>query len=200
MSTTLQDYFSRLTAVNRQRAMTGNQQYNTKMDASLAEGYFDTYSKNKLASQELSLKKDTLAAQKEYNAADIAYKYKALDQTTAYNTAYLDAYNKNLSSSNLWQGLGLGAYAGTMALQTYNKWKTTPALEKPVEIPAYSTTEGYSPATIEPPTGSYYPSKSVTSLDRYITDFFDPTTAGGVGSSSFDDFDIEASMGYSSPY
>ena len=45
MANVLQDYFSRMNALNRQRGMTGNMQYGRSLDPSIAEGYFDSYQK-----------------------------------------------------------------------------------------------------------------------------------------------------------
>jgi hypothetical protein len=107
MANTLQDYFSRLTAVNRQRGMTGNMQYNKTLDPAISEGYFDSYFKNKQASQAqanasrgLDISEKGLNAtianqdwnrgfQEKGQAADISYKDRALAAQTEYNTAML---------------------------------------------------------------------------------------------------------------
>ncbi len=63
MANVLQDYFRRMNALNRQRGMTGNMQYGRSLDPSIAEGYFDSYQKNKLQSQALANQKRGLDIQ-----------------------------------------------------------------------------------------------------------------------------------------
>jgi hypothetical protein len=74
MANVLQDYFSRMNALNRQRGMTGNMQYGRSLDPSIAEGYFDSYQKNKLQSQALANQKRGLDIQEKGVDADISYK------------------------------------------------------------------------------------------------------------------------------
>ena len=74
MANVLQDYFSRMNALNRQRGMTGNMQYGRSLDPSIAEGYFDSYQKNKLQSQTLANQKRGLDIQEKGVDADISYK------------------------------------------------------------------------------------------------------------------------------
>lgn len=65
MANVLQDYFNRVQALNRQRGMTGNMQYGRSLDPSIAEGYFDSYQKNKLQSQQLGMQREALELNKE---------------------------------------------------------------------------------------------------------------------------------------
>ena len=74
MANVLQDYFSRMNALNRQRGMTGNMQYGRSLDPSIAEGYFDSYQKNKLQSQTLANQSRGLDIQEKGVDADISYK------------------------------------------------------------------------------------------------------------------------------
>lgn len=74
MANVLQDYFSRMNALNRQRGMTGNMQYGRSLDPSIAEGYFDSYQKNKFQSQALANQKRGLDIQEKGVDADISYK------------------------------------------------------------------------------------------------------------------------------
>ena len=128
MANVLQDYFDRLTAVNRQRGMTGNMQYGRGMDASLAEGYFDAYNKNKNTSQDLALRKEALDA-------NTAYQQGSLANQAETNTWQRDVYNKALGQQNTWQaigavgqlaGIGAGAYFKQQALDG-----TKTAIDKP---------------------------------------------------------------------
>ena len=100
MANVLQDYYDRMTALNRQRGMTGNMQYGRALDASIAEGYFDSYEKNKNQSRQLAIMQQN---------ADTA-KYSA-EQSAKYNQANLDYQNKALRESRMWQGLGTGLTA-----------------------------------------------------------------------------------------
>lgn len=65
MAELLQDYFNRMTALNRQRGMTGNMQYGRALDSSIAEGYFDSAQKNKAQSQSLANQKRALDMQQQ---------------------------------------------------------------------------------------------------------------------------------------
>jgi hypothetical protein len=65
MPNLLQDYYDRLTALNRQRGMTGNMQYGRALDASLAEGYFDAAMKNKAQSASLANQRRALDIQQQ---------------------------------------------------------------------------------------------------------------------------------------
>ena len=109
MANVLQDYYNRMTALNRQRGMTGNMQYGRALDASIAEGYFDSYEKNKNASRQLAIMQQN---------ADTA-KY-AAEQNSKYNQRSLDFQNKALRDQQMWQGIGTGLYGiGTLA-KAYN--------------------------------------------------------------------------------
>ena len=123
MGNVLQDYFDRLTAVNRQRGMTGNMQYGRGLDASLAEGYFDAAQKNKNASQDLALRQQALNDQRVYQQGALANQASSTDM-----------YRQALGNQNTWQtvtALGqLGAAAGgfyqkQQALNQTNQNKST---------------------------------------------------------------------------
>lgn len=105
MANVLQDYFQRMNALNRQRGMTGNMQYGKALDGSLAEGYFDSYQKNKATSQTLANQQKQLAISQQQ--ADTA-RYSVDSQNALYNKA--------LNQNNLlgWGQLGMQALgAGT---------------------------------------------------------------------------------------
>ena len=64
----MQTYLEGIQKLNQQRGMTGNQAFNKGMDASLAEGYFDSEYKNRRSQEQLQLQKDTLAMQQQGQA------------------------------------------------------------------------------------------------------------------------------------
>lgn len=109
MANVLQDYYDRMTALNRQRGMTGNMQYGRALDASIAEGYFDSYEKNKNQSRQLAIMQQN---------ADTA-KYSA-EQSALYNQKNLDYQNQALRESRLWQGLGMGLNAIGTGVKIWN--------------------------------------------------------------------------------
>ena len=117
----LQDYFNRMTALNRQRGMTGNMQYGQGLDAAIAEGYFDSYQKNKQASQTLANQNKQLDIQQQ-NANTHADYYRA---ATINNARQLSMQKKAYSQSNAlgWGAVGAQAlgYAGKIA---YDRWNT----------------------------------------------------------------------------
>lgn len=136
----LQSYFDRMMALNRQRGMTGNAQYGKGMDAALAEGYFDSYQKNKNASQDLALRQRGLDIQQQ--GVDISRMNAETNKTTALagvdNTnRQLELYNKALRKNEAWQWAGAGTQALTLGGSAYLKNKEielktpTPALAKP---------------------------------------------------------------------
>ena len=109
----LQDYFNRMTALNRQRGMTGNMQYGKALDSSIAEGYFDSYEKNKAASDTRANQKAQLAVmQQGADTAAAAQKSNAAYQAgiLAHHSTQNDAYSKALTQSN---ALGWGSLATT---------------------------------------------------------------------------------------
>ena len=111
MANVLQDYYDRMTALNRQRGMTGNMQYGRALDASIAEGYFDSYEKNKNQSRQLAIMQQN---------ADTA-KY-AAEQNSKYQQRSLDFQNKALRDQQMWQVIGTGLYGiGTLA-KAYNDY------------------------------------------------------------------------------
>jgi hypothetical protein len=115
MANVLQDYFKRMTALNRQRGMTGNMQYGKALDSSIAEGYFDSYEKNKAASDSRANQKAQLAVmQQGADTAAAAQKSNAAYQvgSLAHQSTQNDAYSKALTQSN---ALGWGSLATTAA-------------------------------------------------------------------------------------
>ena len=104
MANVLQDYFDRMTALNRQRGMTGNMQYGKAIDSSLAEGYFDSYEKNKGASENRANQKAQLAIMQQ-NA-----------NTSRYQVDTMKDIQKN---QNMWQGLGMGLNAVAVGAKAY---------------------------------------------------------------------------------
>jgi len=115
MANVLQDYFDRMTALNRQRGMTGNMQYGKALDSSLAEGYFDSYEKNKAASE-------TRANQK----AQLGIMQQNADTSRAgldVQRYQVDAYNDAQKNSNMWQGLGMGLNAAAVGLKAIGDYR-----------------------------------------------------------------------------
>jgi hypothetical protein len=109
MANVLQDYYNRMTALNRQRGMTGNMQYGRALDASIAEGYFDSYEKNKNQSRQLAIMQQN---------ADTA-KYSA-EQNAKYNQQMMDFRNKAYRTDMMFQGLGMGLTALGTGFKAYN--------------------------------------------------------------------------------
>jgi hypothetical protein len=155
MANVLQDYFNRMTALNRQRGMTGNMQYGKALDSSLAEGYFDSYQKNKAQSQSLANQKAGLALQRN----NLNMQNRALTQSTMLG----------------WAGLGMKGLG--MAADYYLARDKNKAIETPVpqnnEV-ANSLNTGfqynYNPSTeriVEPytPAGANY-TTNIQSIDE----------------------------------
>ena len=116
MANVLQDYFDRMTALNRQRGMTGNMQYGKAIDSSLAEGYFDSYEKNKGDSENRANQKAQLAIMQQN--ADTSRM--GLD----VQRYQVDAYKDAQKNSNMWQGLGMGLNAVAVAGKAYGDYKS----------------------------------------------------------------------------
>jgi len=116
MANVLQDYFDRLTAVNRQRGMTGNMQYGQKMDASLAEGYFDSYQKNKKDSQDLALRQQALDDNRVYQQGTLANQTRSIDATSLAQQNQTEMYKQALGNKQTWDTVSaigqLGALGG----------------------------------------------------------------------------------------
>ena len=107
MANVLQDYFSRMNALNRQRGMTGNMQYGRSLDPSIAEGYFDSYQKNKLQSQTLANQSRGLDIQEKGVNADVSYKEwskgfqeEELAAQIDYNNRMLGLRGQELANAN----------------------------------------------------------------------------------------------------
>lgn len=117
MANVLQDYFDRMTALNRQRGMTGNMQYGKALDSSLAEGYFDSYEKNKAASEARANQKQQLAI---------------MQQNADTNRYQVDAYKSAQKNSNMWQGLGMGLNALAIGAKAVGDYR---ALSRDLQMP-----------------------------------------------------------------
>jgi hypothetical protein len=97
--------------------MTGNMQYGKALDSSLAEGYFESYEKNKATNQSLANQKAQLAiSQQSADTAAAAQKSNAAYQmgSLANQNSSNDVYSKALKQNNIlgWGSLaaqGLGA-------------------------------------------------------------------------------------------
>lgn len=122
MANVLQDYFDRMTALNRQRGMTGNMQYGKALDSSLAEGYFDSYEKNKAASEARANQKQQLAI---------------MQQNADTNRYQVDAYKSAQQNSNMWQGLGMGLNALAIGAKAYSDYS---AMNRALPMPTTGTT------------------------------------------------------------
>lgn len=129
MANVLQDYFDRMTALNRQRGMTGNMQYGKALDSSLAEGYFDSYEKNKAASEARANQKQQLAIMQQN--ADTSRM--GLD----VQRSQIDAYKSAQKNSNMWQGLGMGLNALAISAKAYSDYS---AMNRALPMPTTGTT------------------------------------------------------------
>lgn len=117
MANVLQDYFQRMNALNRQRGMTGNMQYAKALDGSIAEGYFDSYQKNKAQSQSLANQQKQLAISQQQ--ADTA-RYSVDSQNALYSKA--------LNQNNLLGWGGLAAQALGTGVKLYLGQEQTPTI------------------------------------------------------------------------
>jgi hypothetical protein len=131
MANVLQDYFNRQRALNQQRGMTGNMQYGRSLDPAIAEGYFDSYQKNKLQSQTIANQKEGLDIQR-FGAqtqrmgveADIGYKdwskgfqEKGLAAQIDYNNRMLGFKGEELAMQNAWNMARIGIESKNQAAQ-----------------------------------------------------------------------------------
>lgn len=156
MPNVLQDYFNRMTALNRQRGMTGNMQYGKALDSSLAEGYFDSYNKNKMQSQSLANQKRSLDLQ-------------AMNSVMNYGLQ-----NKAMSQSNLlgWGSTGaqLLTTAGTLLYDNYQKNQQQKAIDaKTKAMLAQGQLQQSIPYSSDPNDPGYVPQY----YDYYDTNFWD---------------------------
>ena len=133
MANVLQDYFDRLTAVNRQRGMTGNMQYGQKMDASLAEGYFDSYQKNKKDSQDLALRQQALDDQRVYQQGSLANQTRSIDATSLAQQNQTDMYKQALGNQNTWQAITALGQVGAAGAGLYQKQQEQNRLNPPTQ-------------------------------------------------------------------
>jgi len=134
MANVLQDYFNRMTSLNRQRGMTGNMQYGKALDGAIAEGYFDSYAKNKAQSQSLANQKAALGIQR-LNA----------NSNMLYNQRNLDMTEKAINNNNM---LGWGQLA-TTALGAGTKLYLGRERQQPAPraIPSANLNDAWNPAT-----------------------------------------------------
>jgi hypothetical protein len=154
MASVIQDYFGRLSALNRQRGMTGNASVGKgTIDSALAEGYMDAAYKNQAASKTYELAKENAATSKfsaestaAYQKGSLGLKETELANTKAYQTAALanqanatnlSAYynmatlqnQKDIYANNQALGLGtLGMQALGYGLQAYKNYQPTPTV------------------------------------------------------------------------
>jgi hypothetical protein len=147
MADLLQDYFNRITALNRQRGMTGNMQYGRALDASLAEGYFDAAMKNKSNSQAMANQRRALDIQQQ--GMDVANR--ALDYNQIMGWAGLGA---NLA------GRGAELYLGRQP-KTDTEVKNTPTnipqnfqYQSPIQYASPIAGSDYEQAMMGPESGS----------------------------------------------
>ena len=143
MADLLSDYYKKLQTVNQQRGMTGNQNYNQGIDASLAEGYFDSVQKNKQNQEELALRKEALSSQQQNQAGylDLARQNRdSQRQDSLWQQAYSrDALNNQ--KSNATTSLIGQTVSGAANLYNMSKYidklgnKTTPDM---TTAPAYT--------------------------------------------------------------
>jgi hypothetical protein len=110
MADLLNDYFKKIQSANQQRSMTGNQQYNQGVDASLAEGYFDSEQKNRLSQEQLDLQKQT-----QTGYLDIAKQNQAWNQN--YQQQALDA-QKSAQTTNLF-GQAIGGASNLLMMNKF---------------------------------------------------------------------------------
>lgn len=154
MANVIQDYFGRLSALNRQRGMTGNASVGKgTIDSALAEGYMDAAYKNQAASRtyevakqsadtakyaaenaaayqtgSLALKEKELGYTKDYQTAALANSANATNLAAYYNMANLQN-TKDIYATNQALGLGtLGMQALGYGLSAYKNRTTTPAV------------------------------------------------------------------------
>lgn len=154
MASVIQDYFGRLSALNRQRGMTGNASVGKgTIDTALAEGYMDAAYKNRAASQNYEINKQSADTQKFSAENTAAYQKGMLGITAAENTAnqtyrmaalqrqqeanQLNAlynmqnlgFQKEKYANDQMLGLGtLGMQALGYGLQAYKNYQPTPTV------------------------------------------------------------------------
>ena len=150
MADLLNDYYKKLQTLNQQRSMTGNQSYNQGIDASLAEGYFNTQEKNKQAEQQYDLQKQQLALQQQGQAwnQDFATKQLANQQSSQTTNLFGQAIGAgaNLMMMNKYIN-NMGSGSGMNATQAYNQggygqgtpWKPMADTEKSQYVNPVST-------------------------------------------------------------
>lgn len=183
MASVIQDYFGRLSALNRQRGMTGNMQVGKgTIDAALAEGYMDSAYKNQANSRNYEVSKqnaDTqkfsaentakyqagiLANQSAENLANSQYRMAALQRQSEannmnalYNMQQL-GFQKEKYANDQMLGLGtLGMQALGYGLSAL-KNRTPAAVQPPTEVGF-----NYQPEIVTSPT--YYEPSYTPAID-----------------------------------
>jgi hypothetical protein len=210
MASTIQDYFGRLSALNRQRGMTGNMSVGKgTIDSALAEGYMDAAYKNRAASQTYELGKENAATAKfaaesaaKYQTGSLALKETELANTKAYQTAALANsanatnlaayYNmaslqnqKDIYATNQALGLGtLGMQALGYGLTAYKNYKANPTTT--------TTTSGfdYSPETVSGSVPYYEPAINYNASAYQPVDYTPADTSTDVWGTVNNSFDF----------
>jgi hypothetical protein len=172
--------------------MTGNMQYGQGLDAAIAEGYFDSYQKNKATSQRLANQTRALDIQ-EKNATTQANYY----QTLAYNQAKeRSMMNKAISRSNAlgWASAAIQPLTavGKIAI---DKWQPGTKTPKMPEIPALGTSDftlaDWRMEHVGENAGTYTPDVKAYSMTGETYDPFQFTTKD----TTFDWYDSEFDWG-----
>jgi len=182
MASVIQDYFGRLSALNRQRGMTGNASVGKgTIDTALAEGYMDAAYKNRAASQNYEINKQSADTQKFSAENTAAYQKGMLGITAAENTAnqtyrmaalqkqqeanQLNAlynmqnlgFQKEKYANDQMLGLGtLGMQALGYGLQAYKNYQPAPAVAAPVGFTAPEVVSAPSVPSYEPAVNNAY--------------------------------------------
>lgn len=182
MASVIQDYFGRLSALNRQRGMTGNASVGKgTIDTALAEGYMDAAYKNRAASQNYEINKQSadtqkfaaentakyqtgvLANQSAENLANSQYRMAALQRqqeanqlNALYNMQNL-GFQKEKYANDQMLGLGtLGMQALGYGLQAYKNYQPAPAVAAPVGFTAPEVVSAPSVPSYEPAINNAY--------------------------------------------
>lgn len=211
MASTIQDYFGRLSALNRQRGMTGNMQVGKgTIDSALAEGYMDAAYKNQAASRtyevakqsadtakyaaenaaayqtgSLALKEKELGYTKDYQTAALANSANATNLAAYYNMASLQN-QKDIYANNQMLGLGtLGMQALGYGLTAYKNYNANPTTTNTV-------TSGfdYSPETVSGSVPYYEPAINYNASAYQPVDYTPADTSTDVWGTVNNSFDF----------
>lgn len=183
MASTIQDYFGRLSALNRQRGMTGNMQVGKgTIDSALAEGYMDAAYKNQANSRNYEVAKQSADTQKfsaentaKYQAGSLANQSAETLANSQYRMAALQRQSEANNMNALYNMQQLGfqkeKYAndqmlglGTLGMQALGygisalKNRTPAAVQPPTEVGF-----NYQPEIVTSPT--YYEPSYTPAID-----------------------------------